>query len=179
MASVVTRKHKSGERTYKVQWLLGGSRGAPWQSETFADRRAALKFAALVDAAGQRWPDGWVKGMGFGEAREEPAEERPLLEFGTADVRRLTSAGPDTQTKYVQQLTSLDGWLTEIKRCQPTIENLTSDDDRDWIVARRKAGASPKTIANYHGLLAAVFNSALEKGLITSNPCQGVGFSRV
>jgi integrase len=174
MASVVTRKHKSGERTYKVQWLLGGSRGAPWQSETFADRRAALKFAALVDAAGQRWPDGWVKGMGFGEAWEEPAEERPLLEFGTAYVRRLTSAGPDTQTKYVQQLTSLDGWLTEIKRCQPTIENLTSDDDRDWIVARRKAGASPKTIANYHGLLAAVLKSAVEKGLIGRNPCEGV-----
>ena len=127
MASVVTRKHKSGERTYKVQWLLGGSRGAPWQSETFADRRAALKFAALVDAAGQRWPDGWVKGMGFGEAWEEPAEERPLLEFGTAYVRRLTSAGPDTQTKYVQQLTSLDGWDDE-------------DDELDQIVERRAVG---------------------------------------
>ena len=80
-----------------------------------------------------------------------------MLEFATAYVRRLTSAGPDTQTKYVQQLTSLDAWLREIKRTPPTVENITSDDDRDWIVARRKAGASPKTIANYHGLLAAVW----------------------
>jgi integrase len=104
----------------------------------------------------------------------EPAPEHPLLEFGTSYVRRLTSAGPDTQTKYVQQLTSLDGWLAEIKRAVPTVENLTSDDDRDWIVARRKAGASPKTIANYHGLLAAVFKSAVEKGLIARNPCEGV-----
>jgi site-specific recombinase XerC len=176
MASVVTRKHKSGERTYKVQWLLGGSRGAPWQSETFSDRRAALKFRSLVDVNGQRWPEGWVKGVGFATVAEdvEPPPEHPLLEFGTAYVRRLTSAGPDTQTKYVQQLTSLNGWLTAIKRSAPTVENVTSDDDRDWIVARRKAGASPKTIANYHGLLAAVFKSAVEKGLIARNPCEGV-----
>jgi hypothetical protein len=38
MASVVTRQLKRGECTYKVQWLLGGGRGAPWQSETFQDR---------------------------------------------------------------------------------------------------------------------------------------------
>jgi integrase len=174
MASVVTRKHRSGERTYKAQFLLGGRRGAPWQSETFTDRRSALKFAALVDSAGQFWPDGWVKGVGFGRAPEELAEAHPLLEFGMAYVRRLTSAGPDTQTKYVQQLASLNGWLTAIKRVAPTIENVTSDDDRDWIVARRRAGASPKTIANYHGLLAAMFKSAVEKGLITRNPCAGV-----
>jgi integrase len=176
MATLVTRKHKSGERTYKVQFLLGGRRGAPWQSETFTDRRAALKFQALVDAGRQRWPDGWVKGVGFGAVPDEPeqAREHPLLEFGTAYVRRLTSAGPDTQTKYVQQLTSLSGWLAEIKRVEATVENVTSDDYRDWIVARRRAGASPKTIANYHGLMSAVMKSAVEKGLIGRNPCDGV-----
>ncbi len=176
MATVVVRKHKSGDRTYKVQWLLGGRRGAPWQSETFADNRAALRFQALVDAHGQRWPDGWIKGVGFGSPLEDdrPVVEHPFLEFGTAYVRRLTSAGPDTQTKYVQQLKYLNEWLTRIKNVAPTVENITSDDDRDWIVARRKAGASPKTIANYHGLLAAVFKSAVEKGLMTRNPCEGV-----
>ncbi|MGH8891265.1 MAG: hypothetical protein ACRDV3_16075, partial [Acidothermaceae bacterium] len=108
MASVVARKQKNGNVSFKVQWLLGGRRGARWQSETFTDHRAALKFGALVDANGQRWPDGWVKGVGFGAAPEEPepVREHPLLEFATAYVRRLTSAGPDTQTKYVQQLTS-------------------------------------------------------------------------
>lgn len=176
MASVVTRKHRSGELTYKVQWLLGGRRGAAWQSETFEDRRAALKFAGHVDANAQRWPDGWVKGFGYGQVPDdlEPPVEHPLLEFGTAYVRRLTSAGPDTQTKYVQQLTSLALWLGDIKGVPPTVENLTGDDDRDWIVARRRAGASPKTIANYHGLLAAVLSSAVDKELIRRSPCQGV-----
>jgi hypothetical protein len=37
MANVVTRRHKSGDITYKVQFRLGGRRGAPWQSETFVD----------------------------------------------------------------------------------------------------------------------------------------------
>ncbi|HVX70416.1 MAG TPA: hypothetical protein VHA79_12085 [Mycobacteriales bacterium] len=34
--------------------------------------------------------------------------------MAAAYVRRLTSAGPDTQTNDVQQLTSLDRWLTEM-----------------------------------------------------------------
>ncbi len=173
MASVVTRKHKSGECTFKVQWLLGGRRGAPWQSETFQDRRAALKFQSLVDANGQRWPEGWVKGVGFATLADE-VEEHPLLEFGTTYVRRLTSTGPDTQTRYVKQLTSLVAWLRTIKGVEPTVENVTGDDDRDWIVSRRKAGMSPKTIANYHGLLSALFKSAVTKGLIRRNPCEGV-----
>ena len=118
MASVVTRKHKSGECTFRVQWLLGGGRGAPWQSESFQDHRAALKFQSLVDAHGQRWPEGWVKGVGFATLAEAV--------------------------------------------------------DRDWIVSRRKAGMSPKTIANYHGFLSALFKSAIGKGLITRNPCEGV-----
>jgi len=58
-----------------------------------------------------------------------------LREFATAYVRRLTSAGPDTQTKYVRQLTSLNDWLAEIKRTAPTLENVTSDDD--WICLQR------------------------------------------
>jgi hypothetical protein len=38
MAGLVTRRHKDGDLSYKVQWRLGGRRGAPWQSETFVDR---------------------------------------------------------------------------------------------------------------------------------------------
>jgi hypothetical protein len=46
MATVATRRRKDGTTAYRVQWLLGGRRGAPWQSETFDDRRAAAKFQA-------------------------------------------------------------------------------------------------------------------------------------
>ncbi|GAC1611914.1 MAG: hypothetical protein NVS3B26_29520 [Mycobacteriales bacterium] len=33
---------------------------------------------------------------------------------------------------------------------------------------------SPKTIADYHGLLSALFKSAVAKGLMTRNPCERV-----
>jgi len=62
-------------------------------------RQAAMKFQSMVNANGQRWPEGWVKGVGFASLSDDPGEEHPLLEFGTAYIRRLTSAGPDTQTR--------------------------------------------------------------------------------
>lgn len=94
-------------------------------------------------------------------------------------MRRLTSAGPDTQTRYLNQVKALVRWLAEVKGLEPTLQNVTSDDDRDWINARRRAGPSPKTIANYHGLLSAIFKSAVGKGLIGRNPCDGVGLPRL
>lgn len=105
---------------------------------------------------------------------DDEQDETPFLDFASDYVRRLTSAAPDTQTKYLRQLKTLNDWLTQLKRAVPTVQNLSSDDDRDWVVARRRAGASPKTIANYHGLLSAVMASAVEKDLIRRNPCSGV-----
>jgi integrase len=173
MATIVARKRSDGSTGYKVQWRLGGSRSGPWQSETFDDRRAAAKFQVQVEAHGHRWPDGWVKGLGFTE-HDPVVDETPLVEFGTAYIRRLTKAGPHTQTTYLKQLNRIGVQLTELKRVTPTLQNVASDDDQDWILMRRKAGASPKTIANEHGLLSAIFKSAVKKGLIVRNPCEDV-----
>jgi integrase len=178
MASLVARKRADGTTAYRVQWLLGGSRGAPWQSETFDDRKQALKFQAMVEAHHHHWPDGWVKGWGYSPvpaAALEPAPGTLLAEYGQAYVRRLTSASPDTQTRYLVQLATLVGWLTALRDGRPpTLEGFTTDDDHDWINDRRRAGMSPKTIANYHGLLAAICKDAVRKGLISRNPCDGV-----
>jgi integrase len=89
-------------------------------------------------------------------------------------VRRLTSAGPYTQSRYLGQVDLLEQWISAATGDSPMVETFTSDDDRDWINARRRAGASPKTMANYHGLLAAIFKDAVRKGLITANLCEGV-----
>jgi len=122
MAGIVTRRHQDGGVTHKVQWRQGGRRGAPWQSETFEERRMALKFQAMVDAAGQRWPEGWIKGVGLAVVADEPTEvvTHPLAVFGTDYVRRLTSAGPDTQSRYVQQVATLVDWLRGVKGVEPT-----------------------------------------------------------
>src|SRR5947209_13307079 len=130
MASIVNRRRKDGTIGFKVQWRLGGSRGGPWQSETFDDRRAAAKFQAQVEANGHRWPDGWVKGVGFAPP-VSVTDEVSLVEFGTAHIRRLTKAGPHTQTTYLKQLNRIGGQLAELKRVTPTVQNVTSDDDHD------------------------------------------------
>jgi integrase len=106
-------------------------------------------------------------------ADEQEVVEHPLAEFGESYVRRLTSAGPDTQSRYLRQVAALSRWLADVKGSEPTVENVTADDDADWVNARRRAGTSPKTIANYHGLLFAIFKSAVGKELITRNPCEG------
>ncbi len=175
MAALVTRPRRDGSTAFKVQWRLGGHREGPWQAETFDDKKQALRFQALVEAHAHRWPDGWVKGWGLGALpAAEPLGLTPLAAFGTAYVRRLTSAGPYTQTRYLAQVDLLAQWISSATGGSPMVETFTSDDDRDWINARRRAGASPKTIANYHGLLAAIFKDAVRKGLITANPCEGV-----
>lgn len=175
MASVIKRVRKGGVH-YQVKWRLGGARDGVWQSETFIDRRAAAKFKSDVEAYDHAWPDGWVKGHGYLRPGDDvsPSGIHPLLGYGMSYIRRLTSAGPDTQSSYVQQLTSLVGWLRDIKRVEPTVQNLTTNDDRDWIVARRSFGASPKTIANYHGLLYAIMRESVREGLRSNNPCDGV-----
>jgi integrase len=175
MATLVARRRTDRTLAYRVQWRLGGGDG-PWQSETFDDRRAAAKFQVQVEACWQQWPDGWVKGLGFVTipAEEPVAAEHVLADFAKDYVRRLTSTGPDTQTKYLRQVDYLVAWLTEIKGVAPTVENVTAADDRDWINLRRRAGASPKTIANYHGLLSAIFKSAVREDVIARNPCDAV-----
>jgi integrase len=175
MASLVKRPRRDGSVAFKVQWRLGGHREGLWQSETFDDRAQALRFQALVEAHGHRWPDGWVKGWGLAPVpKADLLGLTPLKAFGDEYVRRLTSVGPYTQTRYLAQIGLLAEWISAATGRVPMVESFTADDDRDWINTRRRAGASPKTIANYHGLLAAVFKDAVRKGLIVSNPCEGV-----
>jgi site-specific recombinase XerC len=102
----------------------------------------------------------------------------PLQAYGLGYIRRLTSAGPHTQSDYVRQLASLVEWLREIKHIEPTAENLTANDDRDWIVSCGRAGMSPKTIANYHGLLFAIMRQSVRDGPRPINPCEGVKLPR-
>src|SRR5437588_7072380 len=103
MASIISRPRADGSTAYKVQWRLGGGREGPWQCETFDDRRAAAKFQRQVEACDQLWPEGWVKGRGFPAAVPEGVRVdlgvHPFVAFGHAYVRRLTSAGPQCQTR--------------------------------------------------------------------------------
>jgi len=71
MASIEQRRRSDGGLSARVRWRLGGIRDGQRQVETFSagtdeqNLARAAGFRKMVEAAGQQWPDGWVKGEGF------------------------------------------------------------------------------------------------------------------
>jgi hypothetical protein len=71
MAWIEQRRRADGGLTARVFWRPGGCRDTPCEWETFGAGSDAQNlaradgFRRMMEAAGQRWPDGWVKGEGF------------------------------------------------------------------------------------------------------------------
>ena len=71
MAWIEQQRRSDGGLTVRVIWRPGGARGTKRIWETFGAGSDAQNldradgFKRMVGAAGQRWPDGWVKGQGF------------------------------------------------------------------------------------------------------------------
>jgi arylsulfatase A-like enzyme len=71
MAWIEQHRRADGGLTARVIWRPGGARDATRVWETFGAGSDAQNlaradgFKRMVEAAGQRWPDGWVKGEGF------------------------------------------------------------------------------------------------------------------
>ncbi|MFI1723871.1 tyrosine-type recombinase/integrase [Streptomyces sp. NPDC020489] len=189
MASIVPRPKKSGEITYQVKWREDGD----WQTENFGgdDGQAqAEQFRKLVEAHGNKWPYGWVRGRGFVEPDENP-DDAPLIDYAKRYVDRLTGVDIRTREDYHREIrlhfTHLVHTRADGLEVPATICNVTQDDVTDW-VRREQEGqqdpadstlwvrkkADPKSIANRHGLLYCVFQAAVDATpqLRTKNPCK-------
>ena len=70
-----------------------------WQSETLYSARDAEHFHADVEAAGEQWTDGWVKGIGY----------LPGSRTATSDRRRSRTSRPGMSNGYVEKLTGIEG----------------------------------------------------------------------
>ncbi|MDK1473693.1 site-specific integrase [Streptomyces sp. 549] len=195
MATIRKRERKDGSAIFQVRWIQGG-RGGTSESEPFADEDSAKAFKRLVDAHGQKWPHGWLKGRGF---VEEPVSEDdvPLLDWAHRYVNRLTGIDPRTRDDYArevdQHFTVIRHALRSGRTVQPTIGNITADDITDWVRAEEdgerdpedpkawlRRPASPKSIANRHGLLWCIVQAAVEADpqLRTTNCCTGTRLPR-
>ncbi len=98
MAWIEKRKRGSGGVSVRVVWRLGGTREGARQVETFSvgtndqNLARATSFMRLVDLAGQRWPEGWVKGEGFVRPASEPdplTKPPTFVEIGESYVRQI------------------------------------------------------------------------------------------
>ena len=161
MASIVERPRKTGPSTFQVKWRQDGS----WQSENFGDEEGktqAEQFRALVEAHGNRWPYGWVRGHGFVEPDTVPGDE-DLVPFAHRYASTLTGVDDRTIKDYAREIdrhfagllfTHADGseerfgGLTHAPAgggpaVPATVCNTTSDDIKAWVRAQQSGIPHP------------------------------------
>jgi len=177
MAWIEKRRRSDGQVSVRVKWRLGGGRGAPFQIETFSvgteaqNRARAEGFKQMVDAAGQHWPEGWVKGQGFVRPRDDtPWQPTPsFADVGEKYVRQIVDLSPGQRKRYLAQISTLaELEVRGVRIFERPIDAVTEGDIKAWLIEWDRA---LKTKANYHGLLFGVFTYAVEEGYLTTNPC--------
>jgi integrase len=176
MAKIRARRRSDGGITYQVSWVLGGGRTAGKGSahKSFATRSEAEKFQRLVNKAGQQWPPGW-------DDAAPPTVFNPTLDevellWLDAEHEKILLARKkpySVQRDHRSYQTHIAVHLgkrrfTEINR----------RDVKSWVLAMAQT-ASPKSVANRHGLLSQIMNFGIrELELRPHNPCQGTMLPR-
>jgi hypothetical protein len=102
MAWIDKRTRGDGGVSARVVWRLGGTRDGAYQAETFSAGSDAQNlaradgFTRMVDAAGRRWPDGWVKGEGFvwSQGTDPLTAPPPFDVLGVEYVRQIVDLSP-------------------------------------------------------------------------------------
>lgn len=177
MAWIEQRQRVDGGLSARVLWRIGGGRGAPRQEETFSagsdaqNQARAEGFKKMVEAAGNHWPDGWVKGEGFVRARADGRYSPPpsFAAVGEEYVRQIVDLSPGQRKRYLSQIRVLAG--IEVRGTRifgRAVDTIAERDIKAWLIDWDR---SLKTKANYHGLLFGVFTYAAEQGHLTVNPC--------
>ncbi|WP_327403880.1 site-specific integrase [Streptomyces sp. NBC_01288] len=160
MASIVERPKKGGESTFQVKWRQDGS----WQTENFGGdggEDQAAEFKKLVEAHGNKWPYGWVRGKGFVEPETHP-DDVPLLAWAHRYVDRLTGVTARTKSDYHRDIdnhfatrrhTGPDGverayggvvhTLRDGRVLEATVCNVTEDDLQDWVRVNEEGMRDP------------------------------------
>lgn len=176
MAWIEKKKRSDGGVSARVVWRLGGSRDGAYQSETFSAGTDAMNmerargFKSMVDAAGQRWPEGWVRAEGFVRPNGVDPMRRPprFDEIGEEYVRQIVDLSPGQRKRYLGQLrvlaaTRVQGELVFTK----PVTSITEADLRAWLLTWDR---SMKTKSNYHGLIHGVCAYAIAQGWLSVNP---------
>lgn len=176
MAQWVPRTRTDGSVVVQIRWRRDGRQ----YSETFTNVRLATEFRTAVEAAGNQWPEGWVRGEGWAiEPPPPPTPVRPTVaEVATGELgyfvqqeRRVKRGKLEPYTLhrdrrcYVAHLEEFFGHLT--------FEDVDEQDVAAWIDEQLEAGAAPKTIRNRHGLLSSILSHGRRRlKLRPDNPCE-------
>jgi hypothetical protein len=77
-----------------------------------------------VEAAGNRWPEGWVRGYGYGST-PEATTTTDFESCGLAYVAQIVELTPGQRSRYQSQIRTLAGLVLLEPPCFETIEDTT------------------------------------------------------
>jgi len=172
VARIEERKRADGGISYRVWWRLGGTRDGAPQTETFTTPERAASFKLDVEDAGQRWPQGWVKGYGYRQ-----------VDPSTPTLSDVANSYFDRQEQRVK-LNKLTAYTLQRYRrnwelhLEPVLGDILfaelTDDDVANLVDELASDYSAKSIRNWHGTLFSIAqHGAVKKKLRPDNPCVG------
>ncbi|MGV9666911.1 tyrosine-type recombinase/integrase [Nocardia niigatensis] len=132
-------------------------------SQSFEDHATALRWKKLLDQVG---PDEALRVL---EAQiGAAANSVPLLgDWLPTYIGLLTAAEDGTIDRYRAMVRNDFGE----DLLQLPLSALTETHVANWVNSQKAAGSSGKTIANKHGFLAGAMKAAVDKRLVTANPC--------
>lgn len=190
MASIEKRTRKDGETAFRVVWREAGQK----QSETFGPGRQlqAKAFLRDVEASGERWPAGWVKGKGY----PPPDEGLSGYTVRTAALRAIEVNQRATEGSRADYRREVDRYLPEDDPLAAMpVEKVTVDAIHDWHIRLQKRGRnsggrkgfqrvdeaqtlSAKTRRNAHSRLSSGLSLMVQLGHLPRNPAVGLGPGR-
>lgn len=163
MASI--RKRRDGA-TFK--WQVRWSQDGKDTGETFDTAAGAVRFRGMVDAAGGRWPKGWVSGYGMVGAPVTTGTGLTLAQWFPRAIAARSGANPRTRDDYQRDFDrNVPGWLAD-----KAIEEITREDVGRWLI-ELQGRLSPKSIHNTHSTVSSVMKDALSDNLVLRNPFAG------
>lgn len=178
MAWITARQLSDGSTSYTVQWRdLRGRK----PSETFALARdgsndpadEARRFKLLVEAHGNDWPPGWVRGQGFVGLRSG----RTVRDQVDRHMELSTRRSPGTLQRDRRRV---DTYLPTTDPLAATpIEMVRHSDVLAWVrrlqdrPSKQGGTLSAKTVSNTLALVSAALELAVRDGDIPANPARG------
>ncbi|MCW2747390.1 MAG: hypothetical protein JWP10_532 [Nocardioidaceae bacterium] len=171
MRSPIVHVAKDGSVTYRVRFRVKNVQ----TSETFDSGDAAEEFCKLLDALG---PKSALEYINLREGLKKVTTPT-LDEWAAQYIEHLTGITDGTRGGYERLYARTWGRL---------IGTMPLDSiDHDAVArsinelsngGKKRKGYSDKSVANQHGLLAAMLDAAVLKGIIDASPCKGIRLPR-
>jgi integrase len=172
-----------------VKWNLGGSRSAPQQTERFTDEPSAEVFRDAVNANGQMWPPGWIKGKGYVDPTYSDEARFRFDAYARESIKNRTGVEDRYRDAILKELTTYI--LPTFGNCDVrSPEHFSKATVGAWVNQMVKTPVwrgsthkpmSPKTLKNLHGLLSSILKEAVqeEPPLRDRNPCDLTNLPRL